>query len=150
MTPKRTRPCRPQINGKLERLRPDPGRRLGIQKVLPQRVRPPRRPASMAPRTQPPPAPHRDRTVSAHVQIDQPPPDSTTRHNEERQLRNAMGQVLRYRQQLTAKGHDVQAVIITSGPPTDGSWDDLCHWAGIVLAWPEVAAARLSAATEGH
>jgi hypothetical protein len=75
---------------------------------------------------------------------------SITRHSEERQLRTAIGQVLRYRQKLTAKGHDVQAVIITSGPPTDSSWDDLCRWEGIVLAWPEVTAARLSAATEGN
>jgi hypothetical protein len=48
---------------------------------------------------------------------------SITRTNEERQLRTAIGQVLRYRQKLTAGGHDVQAVIIiiiiTSRQPDD-------------------------------
>ncbi len=39
--------------------------------------------------------------------------------------------------------------LITSAPPTDGSWDDLCGWERIVLAWPEAAAAQLSTATEG-
>jgi hypothetical protein len=75
---------------------------------------------------------------------------STTRHNEERQLRTATGQVLRYRQKLTAGGHEVQAVIIISRSPADTSWDDLCRWEGIVLAWPEVAAARLSADAAGQ
>jgi hypothetical protein len=69
---------------------------------------------------------------------------SVTPGNEERQLRTAMGQVLRYRQRLTAAGHDVQAAIITSRPPADASWEDLCRWEAITLAWPEVAAARLS------
>jgi hypothetical protein len=70
---------------------------------------------------------------------------SITPGNEERQLRIAMGQVLRYRQKLTAAGHDVQAVIVTSRPPADASWDDLCRWEAITLARPEIAVARLSA-----
>ena len=69
---------------------------------------------------------------------------SVTRQNEERQLRTAIGQVLRYRQKLTAGGHDVQAVIVTSRPPSDPSWDELCQLEGIILAWPEVAAERLA------
>jgi len=70
---------------------------------------------------------------------------SITSTNEERQLRTAIGQVLRYRQKLTASGHDVQAIIITSRPPHDSSWDELCQWEGIVLIWPEIAPERLSA-----
>lgn len=69
---------------------------------------------------------------------------SVTSQNEERQLRTAIGQVLRYRQKLTAIGHDVQAVIVTSRLPSDPSWDELCRLEGIVLAWPEVASERLA------
>jgi hypothetical protein len=69
---------------------------------------------------------------------------SITPGNEERQLRTAIGQVLRYRQKLTAAGHDVQAAIVTSRPPADASWGELCRWEDIVLAWPEVATDRLS------
>jgi hypothetical protein len=71
---------------------------------------------------------------------------SISSQTEERQLRIAIGQLLRYRQKLTAGGHEVQAVIVTSRPPADPSWDDLCQREGIILAWPEVAADRLSAA----
>jgi hypothetical protein len=69
---------------------------------------------------------------------------SVTSQNEERQLRTAIGQVLRYRQKLTAGGHDVQAVIVTSRPPSDLSWDALCQHEGIILAWPDTAAGRLA------
>lgn len=68
---------------------------------------------------------------------------SITPTNEERQLRTAMGQVLRYRQKLASLGHEVQAVIFMSNMPTDVTWDALCQWEGIVLAWPEVATDRL-------
>ena len=69
---------------------------------------------------------------------------SLTEDNEERQLRMAMGQVIRYRQQLTAKGHEpCFAVICTEKQPSDSSWDQLCESEGIVLVWPEVAVARL-------
>jgi hypothetical protein len=64
--------------------------------------------------------------------------------NEERQLRTAIGQVLRYRQKLTAIGHDVQAVIVSSRPPADATWDELCRMEGIILTWPDVAAERLA------
>lgn len=70
---------------------------------------------------------------------------SITGTNEERQLRTAIGQVLRYRQKLAASGHDVQPVIITSRPPYDSSWDELCQWEGIVLIWPQIALERLAA-----
>jgi len=52
--------------------------------------------------------------------------------------------VLRYRQKLTAGSHDVQAVVVTSCPPSDPSWDELCQLEGIILAWPDVAAERLA------
>ena len=72
---------------------------------------------------------------------------SLTRENEERQLRMATGQVIRYRQQLTAKGHEpCFAVICIEQQPSDLSWDELCEREGIILIWPEVAAARLKAA----
>jgi hypothetical protein len=72
---------------------------------------------------------------------------SLTRENEERQLRMATGQIIRYRQQLTAKGHEpCFAVICTEQQPSDPSWDELCEREGIILIWPEVAAARLKKA----
>jgi hypothetical protein len=70
---------------------------------------------------------------------------SVTSQNEERQLRTAIGQVLRYRQKLTASGHNVQAVIATSRPPSDPSCDELCQLEGIILAWPDVATSQRSA-----
>ena len=72
---------------------------------------------------------------------------SLTRDNEERQLRLATGQIIRYRQQLTAKGHEpCFAVICTERQPTDLSWDELCEKEGIILVWPEIAIARLKTA----
>jgi len=72
---------------------------------------------------------------------------SLTKDNEERQLRMAIGQVIRYRQQLTAKGHEpCFAIICTEQQPSDLSWDQLCESEGIVLIWPEVAVQRLQEA----
>jgi hypothetical protein len=67
--------------------------------------------------------------------------------NEERQLRMAIGQVIRYRQKLAAAGHEpVSAVIATEHVPDDRSWDELCAKENIVLVWPDAAAERLAAA----
>lgn len=64
--------------------------------------------------------------------------------NEERQLRMAIGQVIRYRQKLSAMGHEpVMAIIATEKPPEDNSWNELCIDEGILLVWPEVAESRL-------
>jgi len=64
--------------------------------------------------------------------------------NEERQLRMAIGQVIRYRQKLSSMGHEpVVAVVAAERPPEDSSWDELCDSEGIVLIWPEVADERL-------
>ena len=70
---------------------------------------------------------------------------SLTKANEERQLRLATGQVIRYRQKLTAKGYEpVTAVIAVEKKPEDFTWDELCELEGIVLIWPENAKKRLA------
>jgi hypothetical protein len=62
---------------------------------------------------------------------------SLTVQNEERQLRMAIGQVIRYRQKLAAAGHEpTTAVIATETTPADVSWDRLCQHEGILLIWP--------------
>jgi hypothetical protein len=67
--------------------------------------------------------------------------------NEERQLRMAIGQVIRYRQKLAAAGHEpTTAVIAPETTPADVSWDRLCQHEGILLIWPEVAKARIESA----
>jgi hypothetical protein len=72
---------------------------------------------------------------------------SLTAQNEERQLRMAIGQVIRYRQKLTAAGHEpTTAVIATETTPIDVSWDQLCRHEGILLIWPEVAKTRIESA----
>jgi hypothetical protein len=63
---------------------------------------------------------------------------SITPQNEERQLRQALGQVLRYQQLLEADGRSVQAMIAVEHEPSDPSWGELCSGEGIVLAWPPV------------
>lgn len=60
---------------------------------------------------------------------------SITPLNEERQLRQALGQVLRYRQLLEEDGRAVSAMIVTEVEPTDPSWRDLCAHEGIALLW---------------
>ena len=78
---------------------------------------------------------------------------SITAVNEERQLRMAIGQVIRYRQKLAAKGHEpIAPVIATERQPSDSSWQELCEHEGILLLWPDVAENRLKdlfAAQEG-
>ena len=68
---------------------------------------------------------------------------SLTDANEERQMQRAIGQIIRYRQKLTAKGRDVQAVIAVEKQPNDPSWEILCGVEAIVLAWPGVLEGRL-------
>ena len=69
---------------------------------------------------------------------------SLTPQNEERQLRMATGQLIRYRQQLHAQGHEpCFAVICAERQPSDLSWDELCEREGIIFLWPEVAMRRL-------
>lgn len=69
---------------------------------------------------------------------------SLTLKNEEKQLRMAIGQVIRYRQKLNAAGHEpVHAVIAAEREPTDQSWDELCEQENIVLVWPVNAKSKL-------
>ena len=68
---------------------------------------------------------------------------STTATNEEKQLRLALGQVLRYRQLLSASGDDVVGWIAIEGPPRDGSWVALCDTGGVSLVWPALVATSL-------
>lgn len=61
---------------------------------------------------------------------------SLTTHNEERQLRLALGQVLRYRHVFESRGTQAKAVIAVERPPADRSWIELCRSHGILLCWP--------------
>jgi hypothetical protein len=59
---------------------------------------------------------------------------SVTADNEEVQLRLGLGQVLRYRQRLSARGYDrVVAVLVPERQPRDPSWRELCQDLGVVL-----------------
>jgi hypothetical protein len=74
---------------------------------------------------------------------------SITPENEERQLRMAIGQVIRYRQKLSAMGHEpVVSVVAGERPPGDSSWNELCVNEGILLIWPEIAEERLKSIDE--
>ena len=61
---------------------------------------------------------------------------SSTEANQEKQLRLALGQVLRYAHQLGTGGTTVVPVIVIEHEPTDGTWADLCESLGVRLAWP--------------
>ncbi len=71
---------------------------------------------------------------------------SATERNEERQMRLAIGQVIRYRQQLSEGGREARAMIAVENAPFDESWIDLCGKEGIALVWPEVMAQALGTA----
>ncbi len=73
---------------------------------------------------------------------------SVTEQNEERQMRLALGQVVRYRHQLGADGKAVQAMIAVERRPSDATWLDLCNEQGVILAWPEVFAVALQGLTD--
>jgi hypothetical protein len=61
---------------------------------------------------------------------------STTATNEEKQLRLALGQILRYQQLMQAGGSQVVGFIAVERPPRDASWSGLCANAGVNLVWP--------------
>ncbi|MBK5115902.1 MAG: hypothetical protein JJE23_03175 [Thermoleophilia bacterium] len=61
---------------------------------------------------------------------------SITDKNEERQLRMALGQVVRYRHQLGGQER-VQAVIAVERQPSDETWLDLCTQQGVIFCWSE-------------
>jgi hypothetical protein len=59
---------------------------------------------------------------------------SITAKNEKHQLRLGLGQVLHYRQRLSALGHDrVVAVLVPERQPRDPAWRELCQELGVVL-----------------
>jgi hypothetical protein len=60
---------------------------------------------------------------------------STTKHNETKQLRLALGQVLDYADQLVQSGWQVRAVIAVEHEP-DMRWVDLCLCHDVTLVWP--------------
>ena len=62
---------------------------------------------------------------------------SITKRNEERQLRLAIGQVLRYRQAISSHGYvSVVPIIAVEREPADHSWVELCESLGVRLTWP--------------
>jgi hypothetical protein len=61
---------------------------------------------------------------------------SLTKANEERQLRSALSQLLRYRQALTGLGYEVRAAVIAEHEPTDPTWKELLDEQGIDLVYP--------------
>jgi hypothetical protein len=69
---------------------------------------------------------------------------STTLVNEEKQLRLAIGQVLRYRQVLQSTQRRVGAMIAVEKKPEDESWLELCRTLDILLVWPETVRRRLA------
>ena len=79
ITPKRTRPYRPQTNGKIERFHRTLADGWAFRRLLPQRIRPPKGPAGVATRVQPSPAPHRDRQALPDHPLEQPLWCSTAR-----------------------------------------------------------------------
>jgi hypothetical protein len=62
---------------------------------------------------------------------------SLTERNEEKQLRLALGQVLRYAHLLGVKDRPVRRVIAVEWEPSDASWTGLCAALGVALAWPD-------------
>jgi hypothetical protein len=64
--------------------------------------------------------------------------------NDEKQLRLALGQVLRYAQLLRMKGRPVRCYIAAETRPADESWLDLCSDLGITLLWPDAFAAGIA------
>jgi hypothetical protein len=57
--------------------------------------------------------------------------------NEEKQLRLALGQVLRYAHLLERAGREVRLFIATEREPQDASWSNLASSLNITLVWPE-------------
>ncbi|MET8049067.1 hypothetical protein ABZU75_15855 [Streptosporangium sp. NPDC005286] len=61
---------------------------------------------------------------------------SLTPTNEINQLRLGLGQVLDYVDQLRSRAETVLGLLWIERTPTDSRWIELCHRAGIHLAWP--------------
>jgi hypothetical protein len=61
---------------------------------------------------------------------------SLTASNEERQLRLALGQVLRYAHLLNQSGESTRPIVVPERAPSDDSWLALCDSLGVEVAWP--------------
>jgi hypothetical protein len=62
---------------------------------------------------------------------------SLTDRNEEHQLRFGLGQLLRYRQALSARVGSIAAYLVVEREPTEASaWRQLCDSLDITLVWP--------------
>lgn len=61
---------------------------------------------------------------------------STTRANEEKQLRLGLGQVLRYCYLLRGASLHPRAVLVTERKPSDPGWIDLARDLDVTLVWP--------------
>jgi hypothetical protein len=90
--------------------------------------------AGIEPRRGLPPGPNFDLAWQKNRTVFVAEVKSITAENEEHQLRLGLGQVLRYRQRLSALGHDrVVAVLVPERQPRDPSWRGLCQELGVVL-----------------
>lgn len=56
--------------------------------------------------------------------------------NEEKQLRLALGQIIRYGHQMRPDGLRLVRHIVVESQPSDPSWERLCDALGIRLSWP--------------
>lgn len=90
----------------------------------------------LSPRSPRPSEPLYDISWSADDQIWVAEVKSLTFDNEERQLRLGLGQLLRYRQQMSSIHHQVQAALIIERQPTDPGWLTLCESLDVILVWP--------------
>jgi hypothetical protein len=72
---------------------------------------------------------------------------SLRKTNEEKQLRLAVGQILRYGHLLGAKCRPVRRIIAVERQPRDPTWHELCDALGIELLTPEDFAAAVLRAT---
>ena len=72
ITPKWTRPYRPQTNGKIERFHRTLADGWAYARLYESSDQPPRRSAPLAPHLQSPPRPHRNRRIRAHQPLNQP------------------------------------------------------------------------------
>lgn len=66
---------------------------------------------------------------------------SLTRRNEERQLRLALGQVLRYADLLSHRAPSSRLAIMGERMPADPTWQRLCERLEVLLLWPDRLAA---------
>lgn len=93
--------------------------------------------AGMRPRSPAPNEPNFDLAWTDGSQIWVAEVKSLTVHNEEKQLRLGLGQVLRYAQLLTRlHSASVRPVLVAERQPSNDDWMDLCASYNVILLWP--------------